>query len=81
MIDSVDQSGELTRTKSKWVLYGRNSKTIDNWLIVLPKKEKYLKYGHVRKTVHKIKICRKIMTYSAPIMIVCGFILLMTIEQ
>ena len=79
MIDSVNQNGELTRTKSKWMWYGRTAKTLDDWIIHLPTKEKYLKYEEVQRVVYRIGMCRKVMSYTALIMIISGMILLMIV--
>lgn len=80
MIDSIKQDGDLTRTKSKWMWYGRSAKTIDDWLITLPVEDKYLKYGLVQTTVNRIKIYRRIIMITAPIMVVSGTVLLITVE-
>ena len=80
MIDSIDRDGELTKTKAPISWYLINLKTLENWTISLPKTERYLKYKIVSMTANRIKVSRKIMAYTAPIMIICGFILLMTVK-
>jgi hypothetical protein len=80
MIDSIDRDGELIKTKVPTSWYLTNFHTFDCWTISLPKTEKYLKYDIVNKTANRIRVSRKIMTYTAPIMIICGFILLMTVK-
>ena len=80
MIDSIDCYGELIKTKAPTSWYLTNFHTLECWTISLPKSEKYLKYEIVNKTVNRIRVSRKIMAYTAPIMIICGFILLMTVK-
>ena len=80
MIDSIDADGELTKTKAPISWYLTNFHTLDCWTIGLPKADKYLKYEKLKRTTNRIRNCRKIMAYTAPIMIVCGFILLMIVE-
>lgn len=80
MMDSIDVNGELTKTKAPISWYLTNIHTLHCWTIGLPKAEKYLKYEKLKQTTNRIRNCRKIMAYTAPIMIVCGFILLMIVE-
>ncbi len=80
MIEDVDKNGELTKTKAPLSWYLTNFHTLENWTIGLPKNDKYLKYDIVIKTANKIRLYRKIMAYTSPIMIICGVILLMTVE-
>jgi uncharacterized protein YlzI (FlbEa/FlbD family) len=80
MIDSINKNGELIKTKAPGSWYLTNFQTLDCWTISLPKTKKYLTYEKVNKTVNRIKLCRKIMTYTAPIMIICGAILLLTVK-
>ncbi len=80
MIKDINENGELTKTKAPISWYLTNMHTFESWTIGLPKTDKYLKYELVVKTSNKIRICRKIMAYTSPIMIICGFILLMTVE-
>ena len=78
-MDSIDKDGELTKTQAPTSWYLTNFHTLDCWIISLPKSDKYLKYEQLKRTTNRIRNCRKIMTYAAPIMIVCGFILLITV--
>jgi hypothetical protein len=80
MIDSIDRDGELTKTKASTSWYLTNFHTLDCWTISLPKTEKYLKYDIVNKTANRIRVSRMIMAYTAPMMIISGFILLMTVS-
>jgi len=80
MIDSINKDGVLTNTRASGSSYLTNFQTLDCWTISLPKTEKYLNFEKVKRTVNKIKMCRKIMTYTAPIMIICGAILLLTVK-
>ena len=80
MIDSIDSGGELTKTQAPTSWYLTNIHIVDCWTIGLPKSDKYLKYYQLERTTKRIKTDRKIMTYTAPVMIICGFILLMTVE-
>lgn len=80
MMDSIDLDGELTKTQAPTSLYFTNFYTLDCWAIGLPKSDKYLKYDQLERTTKRIRTYRKIMAYTAPIMIICGFILLMTVE-
>jgi hypothetical protein len=80
MLDSINNDGELTKTKAPVSWYLTNFQTFDCWTISLPKTEKYLTYEKVNKTVNRIKLCRKIMTYTLPIMIICVAILLLTVK-
>lgn len=80
MINSIDEDGDLTRTKSHQPFYGRSAKTVDDWLIRLPSSDKYLQYEIVKKTSNRIRTYRKLMAVLAPIMIICGAILLLTVE-
>ena len=73
MMDSIDSDGELTKTKAPASWYLTNFRTLDCWTIGLPKSDKYLKYEQLKRTTNRISNCRKIMAYTAPIMIVCGF--------
>ena len=80
MIEDINESGELNKTKAPISWYLTNMHTIESWTIGLPQTDKYLKYEIVAKTSKRIRIYRKIMAYTSPIMIVCGFILLMTVD-
>jgi hypothetical protein len=80
MINSIDEDGELTRSKSSQALYGRSAKTVDDWLIRLPSSDKYLQYDIVKKTSNRIRTYRMLMAVLAPIMIICGAILILTVE-
>ena len=80
MIDSIDADGELTKTQAPISWYLTNLHTLDCWTIGLPKADKYLRYAKLKRTTNRIRNCRKIMAYTAPILIVCGFILFMTVE-
>tara|TARA_R110002049_G_scaffold85790_4_gene218157 strand:- start:424 stop:663 length:240 start_codon:yes stop_codon:yes gene_type:complete len=77
---SINKEGKLTKTKAPISWYLTNFHTLDSWTIRLPTTDKYLKYEKVKSAVNRIRLCRKIMAYTAPIMIGCGFILLMTAE-
>jgi hypothetical protein len=79
MINSIDADGELTKTQASTSWYMTNFHTIDCWTIILPESDKYLKYEQLKWTTNRIRNCRKIMTGTAPIMIICGFILLLTV--
>lgn len=80
MIENINENGQLTKTKAPISWYLTNINTLKSWSIVLPTTDKYLKYELVLKTSKKIRICRKIMVYTSPIIILCGFILLMTVD-
>ena len=80
MINSIDEDGEPTRTKSAQPLYGRSAKTVDDWLIRLPSSDKYLQYSIVKRTSRRIRTYRMLMAILAPIMIICGAILLLTVQ-
>ncbi len=80
MMDSIDKDGELTKTQAPTSWYFTNFHTLDCWTIGLPKADKYLKYEKIKRTTNRIRIYRRIMAYTAPVMIVCGFILSMTVE-
>jgi hypothetical protein len=80
MMDSIDADGELTKTQAPTSWYFTNFHTVDCWIIGLPKSDKYLKYEQLKRATNQIRNCGKIMTYTALIMIFCGFILLMIVE-
>jgi len=80
MIDSINKDGALTKTKAPFSWYFTNFKTLECWTIKLPKSEKHLKYNKLAKTTVRIRIYRKIRASLAPVIIICGFILLMTVE-
>jgi hypothetical protein len=80
MIESINRDGELTKTKAPLSWYLTNFHTLESWTIGLPKSTKYLKYEIVTKTTSRIRLYRKIMAYTSPIMIICGIILLMIVE-
>jgi len=80
MIDDIDRNCELTKTKAPTSWYLTNFHTIESWTIGLPKTDKYLKYEILEKTTKRIRLYRKIMAYTAPIMFICGTILLMNVE-
>jgi hypothetical protein len=79
MIEDIDKNGELKNTKAPLSWYLTNFHTIDSWTIGLPKTEKYLKHEVVLKTTKKIQLCRRIMAYTFPIMVICGIILFSTV--
>ena len=80
MIDSIDQNGILTETEAPLHWYLTNMHTVECWTISLPDDEKYLKYEIVTRTWGRVQLCRKIMVYTLPIMIICGFTLLILLS-
>ena len=74
MMDSIDETGELTRTKAPISAYLTNLETLDNWTISIPTSEKYLKYDEVRQTGEKVKKLRKIIYVVSPILLT-GFVM------
>ena len=80
MIDSIDQNGILTETEVPLHWYLTNMHTVECWTISLPDDEKYLKYEIVTRTWGRVQLCRKIMVYTLPIMIICGFTLLILLS-
>lgn len=80
MVEDINKNGVLTKTKAPLNWYLTNFHTSESWMIGLPNTDKYLKYDIVKKTTIKIRLCRKIITYISPIMIISAAILLMIIE-
>ena len=80
MLDSIESEGGLTKTQAPISWYLTNFHTIECWTIELPKSDKYLKYKQLKRTTKRIRNYRKVMAYAAPVMIICGFILLMTVK-
>jgi hypothetical protein len=81
MMNSIEKDGVLTRVKAprSWRFF--NFQTLDCWEIKLPTTENHLKYKQLEIAVKRIKTCREIMVYTAPVMLVCGFILLVIVEK
>ncbi len=80
MINSIDKDGELTRTKAPISWYLTNFPATECLVISLPKDEKYLKYDQVNRTSKRIRKYQIIIAVTAPIMIICGAILLLTVK-
>ena len=80
MMDSIDSDGELTKIRAPKSWYLNNIRTLDCWLISLPKSEKYLKHEQIKQATIRVRNYRKIMLYIAIGMILFGFVLLRTVK-
>jgi len=69
MLDSIDETGELTRTKAPISAYLTNIETLDNWTISIPTAEKYLKHDEVQQTTERVKKLRKVIYIVSPILL------------
>jgi hypothetical protein len=81
MLDSIDETGNLTRTKAPLTAYLTSLETVDNWIMTTPTSDKYLKYDEVKRATTRIKKLRKLIYILTPIMVIGGAILLLTVDK
>ena len=81
MLDSIDETGKLTRTKAPLSAYLTNLETVDNWVITIPTSDKYLKFEEVKIATERVKKLRKLIYVLTPIMVVGGAVLLLTVDK
>jgi hypothetical protein len=81
MLDSIDETGNLTRTKAPLSAYLTNLETVDNWIMSLPTSDKYLKHDEVKDATVRVRQLRKLIYILTPIMLVGGAVLLLTVDK